>query len=136
MPHEREESRNGDEILLIFSHKQKPIVDAYLETVASGGLHKYRSVSQYGIREGQDLYSHLAYGGMRLHTLSSLFDFSESETRLLMSAFSIHDLNKLYEPGGKGLRQLADDRAFLEQMIHEMGVSRFFPAWENYVVDL
>ena len=103
----------ADEILLIFTHKQKPIADAYLETVASSGLHKYRSVSQYGVREGQDLYSHLVCGGLRLHALSSLFGFSALETRLLMSAFSIHDLNKLYEPGGKGLRQLADDRAFL-----------------------
>jgi CRISPR-associated protein Csc3 len=126
----------ADEILLILTNKQKPTVDSYLECIAYGGLQKYQSRAQWGIREGQDLYSHLVRGGLLLHSLGSLFDLEEQETRLLMSAFSIHDLNKLYEPGDKRLRQLADDRPFLEQVVNEYGVGAFFPQWEEYFVDL
>src|SRR5439155_22920049 len=107
----------ADEILLIFTNKQKPLIDDYLESVVRGGLRKYQTATQRGIRAGQDLYSHLTRGGLLLYFLGSLLDLDEQETRLLMAAFSIHDLNKLYERGDKGLRQLADDRVFLEQMI-------------------
>jgi hypothetical protein len=59
----------ADEILLILNNQQKPLVDDYLETVARGGLQKYRDTKQTGIRTGHDLYSHLIRGGlnMRLH---------------------------------------------------------------------
>jgi CRISPR-associated protein Csc3 len=126
----------ADEILLIFANKQKPLIDDYLESVVQGGLRKYQTTTQRGIREGQDLYSHLTRGAMFLYSLGSLLDLDEQETRLLMAAFSIHDLNKLYEPGDKGLRQLADNRAFLEQMIKVSGVADFLPAWEEYFIDL
>ena len=126
----------ADEILLIFANKQKPLIDDYLESVVQGGLRKYQTATQRGIRAGQDLYSHLIRGGLLLYSLGSLLDLDEQEIRLLMAAFSIHDLNKLYEPGDKGLRPLADDRAFLEQMIRESGVANFFPVWEEYVMDL
>ena len=53
-----------------------------------------------------------------------------------MSAFSIHDLNKLYEPGGKSLRKLADDRAFFEQVIQDSGVAEFLPNWQEHFTDL
>src|SRR5262245_8082971 len=53
-----------------------------------------------------------------------------------MSAFSIHDLNKLYEPGGKSLRKLADDRAFFEQVIRDSGVAAFLPEWREAFADL
>src|SRR6266487_2419501 len=82
-----------------------------------------------GFVRGQDLYSHLTRGGLLLYSLGSILDLDEQETRLLMAAFSIHDLNKLYEPGDKGLRQLADDRAFLEQVINMSGVADFLPVW-------
>src|SRR6266581_1459040 len=108
----------ADEILLIFTNKQKPLIDDYLESVVRGGLRRYQTATQRGIRAGQDLYSHLTRGGLLLYSLGSLLDLEEQETRLLMAAFSIHDLNKLYEPGDKGLRQLADDRAFFEQVIN------------------
>ena len=52
----------ADELLLILTNKQKPLVDGYLECIAYGGLQKYRSKAQWGVREGQDLYSHLCSG--------------------------------------------------------------------------
>src|SRR5262249_29769284 len=100
------------------------------------GLRKYRAATQTGIREGHDLYSHLIRGGLLSYSLGSLLGFSEEEIRLLMSAFSIHDLNKLYEPGGKSLRKLADDRAFFEQVIHDSGVADFFREWRESFTDL
>src|SRR5215813_540907 len=126
----------ADEILLILNNQRKPLVDHYLETVARGGLRKYRTATQTGIREGHDLYSHLIRGGLLLYSLGSLLELSEAETRLLMSAFSIHDLNKLYEPGGKSLRKLADDRTFFEQIIHDSGVAEFLPEWRESFTDL
>ena len=126
----------ADELLLILSNKKKPIVQHYLETVAQGGLQKYHAATQTGIREGHDLYSHLIRGALLLHSLGSLFRYSEKEIRLLMAAFSIHDLNKLYEPGGKSLRRLADDRAFFEQVIHDSGVAEFLPEWREVFADL
>jgi CRISPR-associated protein Csc3 len=125
-----------DEILLIFTNKQKPLIDDYLESVVRGGLRRYQTATQRGIRAGQDLYSHLTRGGLLLYSLGFLLNLEEQETRLLMAAFSIHDLNKLYEPGDKGLRQLADDRAFFEQVINMSGVADFLPGWEEYFIDL
>ncbi len=126
----------ADEILLILKNEQKPLVDRYLETVARGELHKHRAATQTGIREGQDLYSHLIRGGLLLYSLGSVLGLEEQEIRLLMSAFSIHDLNKLYEPGGKSLRKLADDQAFFEQVINDSGVADFFPGWREALADL
>lgn len=126
----------AEEILLILNDQQKPVVDHYLETVARGGLKKYRTTTQTGIRAGHDLYSHLIHGGLLIHSLGTLFGFPDEEIRLLMAAFSIHDLNKLYEPGGKNLRTLADDREFFEQVIHDSGVADFLPEWREQFVDL
>lgn len=126
----------ADEILLIFTNKQKPLIDDYLESVVRGGLRRYQTATQRGIRAGQDLYSHLTRGGLLLYSLGSLLALDEQETRLLMAAFSIHDLNKLYEPGDKGLRQLADNQVFLEHMIKVSGVAEFLPVWKEYVIDL
>src|SRR2546422_5997362 len=127
----------ADEILLILNNKQKPLVDHYLDTISRGGLlRKYQAATQTGIREGHDLYSHLIRGGLLSYSLGTLLGFSGAEIRLLMSAFSIHDLNKLYEPGGKSLRKLADDRAFFEQAIHDSGVAAFLPEWREVFTDL
>lgn len=126
----------ADEILLILNDHQKPLVDHYLETVARGGLRKHRAAMQTGIRSGHDLYSHLVCGGLLAHSLGTLFEFPDEEIRLLMAAFSIHDLNKLYEPGGRSLRKLADDWAFFEQVIHDSGVAEFFPDWRDSFTDL
>ena len=126
----------ADEILLILSNKQESIVDRYLKTVAKGKLQKYRASAQTGIRQGHDLYSHLIRGSLLLHSLGSLFQYSDEDIRLLMAAFSIHDLNKLYEPGGKSLRKLVDDRAFLEQVIRDSGVAEFLPEWQEVFADL
>lgn len=126
----------AEELLLILSDQQNPLVDHYLETVARGGLRKYRNATQTGIRSGHDLYSHLVRGGLLAHSLGTLFRFPDEEIRLLMAAFSIHDLNKLYEPGGKSLRKLADDREFFDQVIHDSGVAEFFPDWRESFIDI
>lgn len=126
----------AEELLLILNDQQRPLVDHYLETVARGGLRKHRAAMQTGIRSGHDLYSHLVHGGLLAHSLGTLFGFPDEEIRLLMAAFSIHDLNKLYEPGGKSLRKLADDRSFFEQVIHDSGVTEFFPDWRESFTDL
>ena len=126
----------ADELLLTLLNKKKPLVEDYLETVAQGSLQKYRAATQTGIREGQDLYSHLIRGALLLHSLSPLFECSEEETRLLMAAFSIHDLNKLYEPGEKSLRKLADDQTFFKRVIHDSRVAAFLPDWQERSEDL
>lgn len=126
----------AEEILLILNDQQKPLVNHYLETVARGGLRKYHATTQTGIRSGHDLYSHLVHGGLLAYSLGALFGFPDEEIRLFMAAFSIHDLNKLYEPGGKSLQKLADDRAFFEQVIHDSGVAEFFPDWRESFTDL
>lgn len=126
----------ADEILLILNNQQKPLIDHYLETVARGGLRKYRDKKQTGIRTGHDLYSHLVRGGLLAYSLGALCGFPDEEIRLLMAAFSIHDLNKLYEPGGKNLRKLADDRGFFEQVINESGIAEFLPDWQEHFADL
>jgi CRISPR-associated protein Csc3 len=126
----------ADEILLVLNNQQKPLVNHYLETVAHGGLRKYRAATQTGIREGHDLYSHFIRGGLLAYSLGTLFRLPEEEIRLLVAAFSIHDLNKLYEPGGKSLRKLADDRAFFEQVIHDSGVADFLSGWRENFTDL
>ena len=126
----------ADELLLMLNDQQQPLVDHYLETVARGGLRKYRATTQTGIRQGHDLYSHLVHGGLLAHSLGALFGLPDEDICLLMSAFSIHDLNKLYEPGGKSLRKLADDRAFFEQVIQDSGVAKFLPDWQAHFADL
>ena len=126
----------AEELLLTLLNKKKPIIEHYLETVAQGSLQKYRAAVQTGIREGHDLYSHLIRGALLLHSLGSLFQFSDEELRLLMAAFSIHDLNKLSEPSGKSLRKLADDQTFFEQVIHDSRVAEFLPEWQDFFVDL
>ena len=98
-------------------------------------LEPWRDKEQTGSRAGSTVAEHLAGGALMLLSLRKILGLNELETRLTVSSFSLHDLNKLAaKPASLG--QLANDRRWVEEMIVTLGIDRFFPAWRDYYGDL
>lgn len=112
------------------------IIDNYQKYVVKSGLKLLQEHKQYGIREGTTLAEHFTNGGFTIYTLKNAVGLSDIETQLLMSAFSIHDLNKLSEYPNASLGKLADDENFVKENISKLGVDKFFKEWEEYYNDI
>lgn len=98
-------------------------------------LAPWQDREQSGSRAGSTVAEHLAGGALLLFTLRKILGLNEVEVRLVVAAFTLHDLNKLAtKPAPLG--QLANDRPWVEEMIVTLGIDRFFPAWRDYYGDL
>lgn len=98
-------------------------------------LAPWQDREQSGGRAGSTVAEHLAGGVLVLFTLRKILALNELETRLLVAAYTLHDLNKLAEKPA-ALGQLANDRQWMGEMVVTLGVDRFFPAWQEYYGDL
>jgi len=112
------------------------IIDNYQEHVVKDGLVSLQEHKGYGIREGTTLAEHFANGAFTIHTLKNAVGLCDTETRLLMTAFSIHDLNKLSENPKASLGKLADDEEFVKENIFKLGIDKFFKEWEEFYNDI
>ncbi|QSR87925.1 type I-D CRISPR-associated protein Cas10d/Csc3 [Methylacidiphilum caldifontis] len=112
------------------------IIDNYIEHVVKDGLKSLQDHKQYGIREGTTLADHLINGAFTIYTLKNAIGLSDIETMLLMSTFSIHDLNKLSNDPEASLSKLVDNQDFVKENIFKMAVDKFFKEWEEYYNDI
>jgi CRISPR-associated protein Csc3 len=122
--------------LLLQLRSKKPVHNNYLKYVIRGGLKEYEVIEQHGIREGTNLMGHYINGASFIHSIYELLGLSDEECTLLMSAFSIHDLNKLPWGEGKELKKLIDDHDFVKGEIKRTGINNFFLQWEEYFQDI
>jgi CRISPR-associated protein Csc3 len=121
-------------IELLIGKKTPSVFSDYLEQVGNRALLNYRSHLQWGGKEGESLYTHVLNGVQILETLRPLLNLPDNEARVLFTAFTVHDLNKvLQSKEGFSKLAVADN---VGQEILRLGLERFFPSWEQYLADI
>jgi CRISPR-associated protein Csc3 len=131
---------NGQELLAILgigsAGGKQDILREYLDNVANKQLIMLKSDDylQYGGKLGQSLYSHVLDGIFLLDQLCSLFRLPELEVRLLFTAYTVHDINKLVQ-NSQGVNKDAIPKNITEQIVR-FGLDSFFPQYTAYIEDI
>lgn len=121
-------------IAFLLGKKQPSILKDYLDRVANKSLLRYRHHFQWGGKKGESLYIHILDGIFLLDELRSLLSLDETATRVLFTGYTVHDINKMVAQESSFNKLAVEDR--IEQLINELGLSAFFPAWRDYLADM
>ncbi|MCX6031809.1 MAG: type I-D CRISPR-associated protein Cas10d/Csc3 [Chloroflexi bacterium] len=111
------------------------VIGSYIEHVANGGLTAYKTIFQTGKKHGEPVYMHFLNGVFTGERLRPLLDITDNEARVLYSAYSIHDINKLIDHGEKSFNAIAVKETLSIEM-ERIGVPAFFPAYLDYLADI
>lgn len=111
------------------------IIGSYIRHVANGGLAAYKTIFQGGKKAGEPVYVHFINGVFTAERLRPLLELSDTEARVLYSAYSIHDINKLVPDVKKSFNTLAVKEA-IQTELEYIGVPGFFPAYQDYLEDI
>lgn len=126
------------QLLLGISDDEDAILGSYIEHVADDGLVPCKATIHYsetgGGKAGESLYSHILNGIFVLDELRRLLGLSDSETRVLFTAFTIHDINKMVNDKAK-YKQLATRENVVAKII-ELQLDHFFPGYDAYLDDI
>lgn len=121
-------------IELLIGKKTPSVFSDYVDQVGNQALLDYRRHLQWGGKEGESLYTHVLNGIQVLETLRPLLKLSDVESRVLFTAFTVHDLNKVLQ-SNDGFSKLAIAENVAGE-IQRLGLDRFFPTWEEYLADI
>ena len=121
-------------IALLLGKQEPSLLKDYLDQVANQALLQYRRFMQWGNKKGESLYTHVLNGILVLETLRSHLELSDVETRILFTAFTVHDLNKITEEKGAFTKLASKENIAAE--IERLGLDRFFPTWQEYLEDM
>ncbi|HDQ73917.1 MAG TPA: type I-D CRISPR-associated protein Cas10d/Csc3, partial [Chloroflexi bacterium] len=121
-------------LALLIAKDEPSVFKDYVNVVANDGLLPYKHIIQYGKKAGESLYVHVLNGIFVLEQLRPALDLGDVETRVLFTAFTIHDLNKTMDDG-RNYGQLAIGENVVAE-IERLKLDRFFPAYEAYVEDV
>jgi CRISPR-associated protein Csc3 len=119
---------------LVIGKDEPSVFKDYLDHVVNDGLVPYKSITQWGRKRGESLYSHVLNGICVLEQLRPVLGLSDVEARVLFAAFTIHDLNKALDDGRSFGRLAVTDSISAE--IERVNLDRFFPAYEAYLTDI
>jgi len=111
------------------------IMDSFLKNVANGGLSQYKRILQWGKKAGEPLYTHAINGVFTANQLRTILNLSDAESRVLFSAFAIHDLNKSLEAENKSFNNLATVAA-VQSELENVSIPGFFPNYQDYLEDI
>ncbi len=121
-------------LALLIGKDEPSVFRDYIDIVANDGLLPYKHIIQYGKKAGESLYVHVLNGIFVLEQLRPALDLSDVETRVLFTAFTIHDLNKTMNDG-RSYGQLAIGENVVAE-IKKLKLDRFFPEYEMYIEDI
>jgi CRISPR-associated protein Csc3 len=121
-------------IELLIGKKTPSVFSDYVDQVGNQALLDYRRHLQWGGKEGESLYTHVLNGIQVLETLRPLLKLPDVESRVLFTAFTVHDLNKVLQ-SNDGFSKLAIAENVADE-IRRLGLDRFFPTWEEYLADI
>jgi len=116
----------------------------YLKYLANKKLRNYTGpayIHSRGDKTGQSLYSHVMDLVSFVDRLTPVLNLSDQELRCVFLALTIHDINKdpSYGKNVKGWEVKYADAATIDhikQALAELKVEDFFPAWEDYLLDI
>lgn len=111
------------------------LIGGYIRHVANGGLTAYKTILQTGAKAGEPVYVHFLNGVFTAERLRPLLDLSDVECRVLYSAYSVHDLNKVVDTGGRSFNAVATKESVRGEL-EKVGVPAFFPAYLEYLEDI
>lgn len=111
------------------------LLQDYLETVAKGPLRRYKATLQFGKKKGESLYTHILNGILILDQLRQRAALEDTEARVLFTAFTIHDINKLDTWPRQRFGDIATP-ANAERFIGEFRLNDFFPEYRQYLQDI
>ena len=109
----------------------------YMDKVANRKLRAYQEIVQYGAKAGESLYLHILNGICVLERLRPILDLTDLEVRVLFSAFSVHDLNKLeeFQETKRSFNYLANAEN-ISGVLTNLEIEHFFPEWKGYLKDI
>jgi CRISPR-associated protein Csc3 len=116
--------------------EQSRVLADYLEHVAGEPLSRLKTdrYLQHGGKLGQSLFAHILDGIFVLDQLCHLFNLPEHEARVLVTAYTLHDINKLVE-ASDGLAKDATPEK-IEQQLRVYHLDRFLPDYTHYLHDI
>jgi len=121
-------------IALLLGLAEPSLFKDYLDHVTNRALLPYKTIFQYGGKSGQSLYTHVMDGIFVLETLRSALHLTDDEARVLFTAYTVHDINKVL-----GTQEPFSKLATTENIAAEitrLGLDAFFPAWQAYLTDI
>lgn len=128
--------------LRLASLKETSVFNEYYENIVSKGLRKYKKIVQYGMKKNQTLYSHVLDMIGVLDGIKEILSLNELELRVLMSAITVHDLNKLEEHSEKAYLRIISDQnnkggyVNILKECEELNIQDFFPQYKEYIEDI
>lgn len=111
------------------------IIGSYIQQVANGGLGAYKTIFQGGKKAGEPVYVHFVNGVFTAERLRPLVGLSDIEARVLYSAYSVHDVNKLVESTRTSFNALAIKETVQAEM-ERIGIPNFFAEYKEYMEDI
>lgn len=121
-------------ISLLIGKTTRSVFSEYLDQVGNRALLGYRRHLQWGGKQGESLYMHVLNGIQVLETLRPLLGLTDVETRVIFTAFTVHDLNKVMEHQSSfGRLAVAEN---VKREIRRLALDAFFWQWEDYIEDI
>ena len=128
------------DLLLGKAPNEEEIFERYRKHILNDGLLCYKKTIQFSMTEGgkagESLYSHILNGILVLQDLRSIVHLTDEETKVLFTAFTIHDINKV-QPTEQ--RQSYLDLTKPNIVANEMSKVKldvFFDGYEPYLNDI
>lgn len=126
------------ELLLGIPAQADLVFAEYLEHVANDGLRPYKNRIHYsetnGGKAGESLYTHVLNGIFVLEQMRRLLQLTDVETRVLFTAFTVHDINKVVD-ATRRYQQLATPDYIVPE-IARLKLDQFFPDYAAYLNDI
>lgn len=128
------------DLLLGPAPNEEDVFEQYRMNVINNGLLPYKQVIHFSLTEGgkagESLYSHVLNGILVLQHLRSLLQLSNQETKVLFTAFTIHDINKVRsEVENQSYLHLTSPEHVIRE-ISQLQLDVFFAGYNEYLNDI
>ncbi|MGL5149858.1 MAG: hypothetical protein ACRC7N_04690, partial [Clostridium sp.] len=116
----------------------------YYEMIIGGeGIKRYRKIIQYGEKAGQSLANHIENMVGVIEAVKKICTLTQEEEKVLLTAITIHDINKVPEYKEKvnylsiiSEKDLEGNYINLVRECELLGLDKFFPEYQEYIEDI
>ena len=124
------------DLLFQLGWDEKSLIQEYIDTIANKGLTSYKNIIQTGGKEGESLYTHVLNGIFVFERLRPLLSISETEAKVIMTVYSVHDLNKLAQFARQRSYNKIGIKEHFGEELEDIGIGEFFPEYREYLDDI